>query len=285
LAAPAAALLSARSARADPHSAAFRGDTEDPQQAHEYAADMFGVFFQEEATKMPEPNYLAAQPDINAKMRGILVDWLVEVHSKYKMHNETLYLTVNIIDRYLSLRTIKRRHLQLLGVVALFIASKYEEIDPPKAAALAHITDNAYTKAEILRLECNVVAALNFEIVAVTPAHFVDRFARVNACQPGHRSFINYLLDLCLPEAHMIRHTPSQLVSAAILLSNQLLGHAPAWSAAMAHHSRHHEVVLEPIAREMQGLLERAPTNSLKAVREKYQQEGHHCVADFGLRA
>merc|ERR1719188_2033389 len=82
---------------------------------------------------------------------------------KCKLRPETLYLTVNIIDRYLSVRKVARSRLQLVGVVALFIASKFEEINPPKAAELTYITDNTYTKLEVLDLECTMLAALDFK--------------------------------------------------------------------------------------------------------------------------
>ena len=86
-------------------------------------------------------------------MRSILVDWLVEVHLKFKLVPETLYLTVNIIDRYLSLTSVTRPKLQLVGVTALLIASKYEEIYPPELRDLVYICDRAYSKSEILKME------------------------------------------------------------------------------------------------------------------------------------
>lgn len=56
-------------------------------------------------------------------MRAILVDWLVEVVLSYKMQNETLYLAISFIDRFLSLISVVQAEFQLLGIVALFIAS------------------------------------------------------------------------------------------------------------------------------------------------------------------
>lgn len=88
---------------------------------------------------------------MNESMRAILVDWLVEVHAKFKLLPETLFLTVNIIDRFLTIvKPIKRAKLQLVGVTALLIATKYEEIYPPTIKDLVYITDNAYSKEEIL---------------------------------------------------------------------------------------------------------------------------------------
>jgi len=92
------------------------------------------------------PTYMKKQSDINESMRAILVDWLIDVHLKFKLLNETLFLTVNIIDRYLSLKTtITRSKLQLVGVAAMLISTKYEEIYPPTVKDLVYITDSAYS--------------------------------------------------------------------------------------------------------------------------------------------
>ena len=86
-------------------------------------------------------------------MRSILIDWLVEVHLKFKLVPESLYLTVNLIDRYLEREQVHRSRLQLVGVTAMLIACKYEEIYPPIVKDFVYITDNAYTKEEILEQE------------------------------------------------------------------------------------------------------------------------------------
>lgn len=73
-----------------------------------------------------------SQPEINDRMRAVLIDWLVEVHQKFELNPETLYLTINIVDRYLAVKSTSRRDLQLVGVSAMLIASKYEEIWAPE---------------------------------------------------------------------------------------------------------------------------------------------------------
>lgn len=77
-------------------------------------------------------NYMDSQPEINARMRSILIDWLTEVHSKFELMPETLYLTINIVDRYLSRTFVSRRELQLVGISSMLIACKYEEIWAPQ---------------------------------------------------------------------------------------------------------------------------------------------------------
>ena len=77
-------------------------------------------------------DYIDSQVEINSKMRGILADWIIEVHQKFDLMPESLYLTMYIIDRYLSMQPVLRRELQLVGVSALLIACKYEEIWAPE---------------------------------------------------------------------------------------------------------------------------------------------------------
>ena len=92
---------------------------------------------------------MSNQPDINHRMRAILIDWLIDVHLKYKLLPQTMYITVNLIDRYLSKVEVNRYHLQLVGVTAMFLACKNEEISPPELEDFVYITDGA-----LLNLMC-----------------------------------------------------------------------------------------------------------------------------------
>jgi Cyclin, N-terminal domain len=124
-------------------------DADDPLCATEYVNDMYAHFRIMEGTKSVRPVFMETQPHINERMRSILVDWLVEVHLKFKLVPETLYLTINLIDRYLEKKEVSRPKLQLIGVTSLLIASKYEEIYPPELRDLVYICDRAYTRTEV----------------------------------------------------------------------------------------------------------------------------------------
>lgn len=97
------------------------------------------------------------QPELSDRMRAILVSWLIEVHIKFQLQTETLYITVNLIDRYCSQCQVPRRDYQLLGVTSMLIACKYEEIYVPKIEDFVDITDNTYTKQQILNQECQIL--------------------------------------------------------------------------------------------------------------------------------
>lgn len=124
-------------------------DTNDPLCASEYVSGMYEYFRLKEHSTSVRPHYMERQPHINEKMRSILTDWLVEVHLKFKLVPETLYLTINLIDRFLEKYEVPRPKLQLVGVTSLLIAAKYEEIYPPEIRDLVYICDRAYTKQEV----------------------------------------------------------------------------------------------------------------------------------------
>ena len=93
----------------------------------------------------------SVQSDINPMMRSILLDWLVEVGQEYRLTSDTLFLSAAYIDRFLSLVDVKRNRLQLVGVTAMLVASKYEEIYAPQVEEFCYITDNTYTREQVGR--------------------------------------------------------------------------------------------------------------------------------------
>ena len=110
------------------------------------------------------PTYMSIQQKINEQIRSTLVDWLIMIHYNFKLLPETLFLTVNIIDRYFSLNQITKREVQLVGIAALLIITKYEEIYPPLLKDFIYISENAYTASEILDMEKKILFALDFDI-------------------------------------------------------------------------------------------------------------------------
>jgi len=93
------------------------------------------------------------QTEIKDTSRAFLIEWMIDVHRKFRLMPETLYVSVSIIDRYLSIQEIKKSQLHLLGVTALLIATKYEEIYPPELKDLINISENKFAKDEILKME------------------------------------------------------------------------------------------------------------------------------------
>jgi len=256
---------------------------EDPQQVIEYTPDILCVLRRVEMLDAPSPSYIDRQLNVNAKMRGILMDWLVAVQQKYKLKAETLFLAVNLIDRYLTLKATARRNLQLVGVTALLIAAKFEEIHPPHVSDMVTVTDKAYTRQDIINMEVTMLGALDFKICKPTPMQFFERYQRVNGCTEIQRDLAQYLLELTLVDYSMIKYSPSHLAAAAVLLSSKLMRRQPSWPAAAVKDSHFTEQMLKECAKEMCPLLENAEHSSLQAVRKKFSQSKYHAVAKLSF--
>lgn len=107
--------------------------------------------------------------EVTERMRGILIDWLVDVHDNFKMLDQTLHLSLRYLDEFLSKERVSRQELQLVGITCLMIASKFEEIYPPRVVSFADITANAYTSQQIKDMEFRVMGVLHFQLIKTTP--------------------------------------------------------------------------------------------------------------------
>lgn len=116
------------------------------------------------------PFYLQLhQPYITPLMRAILLDWMMEVCSEFTLKRETYYLSVSYVDRYLSVcAEVKKAEFQLLGLTALFLASKTEEICTPKIADFARSADNGYSQGQIKAMEMRVLRSLSWRLFPPT---------------------------------------------------------------------------------------------------------------------
>lgn len=183
-----------------------------------YATDLYQHWYHVEGRCCPRM-YMDNQPDINAKMRAILIDWLAEVHMKFRLAPETFYLCVNLIDRFLTIKKIARSKLQLVGITALLIACKYEEIYPPEVGDCVYITDRAYRRQEVLAMEQDIIHQLRFKITVPTAFHFVQRFLDITNASPLTRHAACYYTERTLQEHDMLRFRPSLVSASAVMLA------------------------------------------------------------------
>ncbi|XP_010061707.2 cyclin-A3-4 isoform X3 [Eucalyptus grandis] len=161
----------------------------DPPTRGAYGSDIFRYLRNREMEpkRRPLPDYMEkVQNDVSPNMRGILVDWLVGVAEEYQLVSDTLYLSISYIDRFLSSNALSRQKLQLLGVSAMLISSKYEEIAPPHVEDFCYMTDNSYTKEEVVQMEDDILKALDYELGNPTIRTFLRRFSTV--AQEGHKT-------------------------------------------------------------------------------------------------
>lgn len=131
--------------------------------------------------------------------RGVLVNWICSVHSKYTTcTNETLYLTVSIIDHYLAKKTIPKERLQLLGATSFFVASKFEEIYYPDVRDIVSLCDDLYNKKDVLNMELDILKTLDFALAQPLTIHFLRRGSKAAHSTSSMHMMSKYLCELSL---------------------------------------------------------------------------------------
>jgi len=198
-------------------------DLDDPLMVAEYANDIFEYLRDLECNSVPNPQYMSHQDDLEWKTRGILIDWLVEVHTRFHLLPETLFLAVNVVDRFLSEKVVQLDRLQLVGITAMFIASKYEEVLSPHIANFRHIADDGFTEAEILSAERFVLATLNYDLSYPNPMNFLRRISKADNYDIQSRTIGKYLMEISLLDHRLMAYRPSHIAAAAMYLSRLIL--------------------------------------------------------------
>ncbi|KAK7114281.1 G1/S-specific cyclin-E-like [Littorina saxatilis] len=127
-------------------------------------------------------NIFLQHPDVKPNMRAVLLTWLTEVCEVYKLHKETYYMAMDFIDRFLlATNGMKTSQLQLLGVTALFVAAKIEEIYPPKSTEFSYVADGAFEVEDIHEFELFLIKELNWLLSPVTPNAWVQLYLQIAA--------------------------------------------------------------------------------------------------------
>lgn len=199
-------------------------DHGDPLMVSEYVYEILDYMKELENTTLPNANYMDHQEGMEWRMRGVLIDWLLEVHTRFHLLPETFYLTVNIIDRFLSSKLVQLERLQLVGITAMFIASKYEEVLSPHIANFRHVADDGFTEAEILSAERFILQTLNYDLSYPNPMHFMRRISKADNYDIQTRTVAKYLLEITLLDHRFLEFKPSVGAAASMHLARMILG-------------------------------------------------------------
>ncbi|KAG6383954.1 hypothetical protein SASPL_156257 [Salvia splendens] len=255
-------------------------DADNELAAVEYVEDMYNFYKQTEEDGRVH-DYIDSQPEVNSKMRGILVDWLIEVHKKFELVPESLYLTINIVDRFLAVKTVPRRELQLVGMSSMLIACKYEEIWAPEVSDFIAISDNAYVREQVLFMEKAILGKLEWYLTVPTPYVFLVRY--IKASVPSDKEMENmvfFYAELCLMSyTRIIEHSPSKIAASAVYAARCALNRSPSWTETLEHYTGYSEGHLMECAKMLVSFHFGAAENKLKAVYRKYTNPERGAVA------
>ncbi|XP_075506303.1 G2/mitotic-specific cyclin S13-7-like [Primulina tabacum] len=255
-------------------------DVENELAAVEYIEDIYSFYKLAEGEARVH-DYMDSQPEINSKMRAILVDWLIEVHKKFDLMPESLYLTINIVDRFLSVKTVPRRELQLVGISSMLIACKYEEIWAPEVSDFIALSDNAYVREQVLLMEKAILGKLEWYLTVPTPYVFLVRY--IKASVPSDQELENmafFLAELGLMNyAAIIPYCTSMISASAVYAARCTLNKSPLWTPTLKHHTGYSEDQLLECAKLLASLHSGVVENKLKAVARKYSIPERSAVA------
>lgn len=167
------------------------------------------------------------QPEIRWHMRPCLVDFLVEIHFTFRLRPETLYLTLNIVDRYISRRVVYTKHYQLVGCAALWIAAKFEDAKErvPTVQDLVQICHDTYEESAFTQMEGHVLSTIQWTLGHPT----AEAWLRLMCCDPfiedaKVQHVARFLMEITLFYREFIKFLPSTISLAALTLARYLCG-------------------------------------------------------------
>ncbi|NWQ74240.1 CCNB1 protein, partial [Columbina picui] len=209
-----------------------------------YAKDIYEYLRELEASQSVKPKYLDSQ-NVTGNMRATLVDWLVQVQVQLRLRQETLYMAVGIIDRFLQDNAATTKTLLLVGSTAMLIASKYEEVLTPKVEDFTYVTNHSYTNRQICQMEMKILKALGFSLGRPLPLHFLNMASMIAEVNHEQHVLAKYLMELTIVDYDMVHFHPSMIAAAAFYLSLKLKGHN--WTPTLEHFMFYTESDLLPV--------------------------------------
>jgi len=172
---------------------------------------------------IPNPSYMDHQSEISWPMRSVLMNWIVQTHNSFALSLEVLFLAVNFVDRFLSVRNISANRLLLVGATALLVAAKYEDTNYPSVQQIESIVNGTYTVDDIINAEKSMLATLDFELGWPGPMSFLRRISKADNYNLETRTLAKYFLEITIMDERFIIYTPSFLAAGAHSLARTML--------------------------------------------------------------
>lgn len=185
-----------------------------------YVMEIVSYLFKSEKLVGICPYYMNIQPDLKPLMRTILIDWIIQACNKFKVADETQYYSIQYIDRYLSSKTIERSDLQLVGICAIFLASKFEEISVPSMRDLCYITEDTYTITELKYMEKKMLDVLDYDLGFPTSVHILRYLVKLLSCTRQQYYNAKFLCELTSVSYRSLEWTPSVIAVSSLDILN-----------------------------------------------------------------
>jgi cyclin B len=263
----------------------FNNDQENIFFAGEYLEEIYLNLLLEEkqATIKPQIGYMNNQTEINEIMRAILIDWIIDIHLRFNLRQETLFMTIWLIDTYLSYAFVSRDKFQLLGITCLLISCKSHEIYYPQQNKLIEMTDNAYTKEEMLKMENEILKKLNFYIVCPNPIDFYNILSKMFNFEKKHYYLGNYFIESALVYYQILKYSSSVIASSCaylVMKYYRINGYQKLYNNFIIN-EQNPEDVIKDAAKEIYILVENLAKSKFKSVKKKFGLAKYENVSDM----
>ena len=253
-----------------------------PQNVEVYKKRITLFLLKKDPSRKISPTFLSHQKNISEKMRGILVDWLVDVSLRFGLLDETLFSAIWIMDRYLSKEeSLSKNLLQLLGVSCLMISAKMEEVYPPSLKDYLKVCDGAYSENQILDKEARILSVLQFDIAVATSLHMYKFFTRGIFLAQKSYFFGEYLLHSSLLDIRAFKFSQNELSAGAIFLVNKMFKGKIKWERDLSEIAGVSVDKAKVVAKELYKILKRIGEKDWEAVRRKFSRVEVLEVAKF----
>ncbi|SPO30306.1 related to to G1/S-specific cyclin [Ustilago trichophora] len=192
----------------------------------EYQDEVIEHMHHMESQTIAAVELMDVQPELKWFMRPYLVDFLIEIHQTFRLRPETLFLTMNIVDRYVSKRIVYKRHYQLVGCAALLIAAKFEDAKDrvPTVKELSQMCCNAYDESAFAQMEGHVLSTIGWTLGHPT----AESWLRIESVRGGEDlktvNLARFFLEVSLFHRDFISLKSSALTKGALILARFICG-------------------------------------------------------------
>ncbi|CAF0933006.1 unnamed protein product [Adineta ricciae] len=271
------------------------GDRHNIITASEYVGEICKYWRELEERTPIRQNFLLNRREGTAspQNRAVLIDWLYQVHDRFKLLSDTFHMTVNFIDRYLQLVDVSKHDLQLIGSAALLLACKYEEMTIPGMNDFVYVSDNAYSKEDMKEMERRIISTLSYDLGRPLSINYLRRYSKIIQATDLEHTLGKYLLDLTFIDHSFSHLLPSYVAACASFLSRYLLAYkrvTPStsmsllvehlWPAKfMLYHTGYTYEQLRQGIEQLGQLLIGQETAKLKSVHKKFSQSNMFSIA------
>ncbi|GMR33642.1 hypothetical protein PMAYCL1PPCAC_03837, partial [Pristionchus mayeri] len=222
----------------------------------DFAFDIF-VYYRAREAAFKVSGYMDKHPKLSKDSRAVLVDWMIEIQETFELNHETLYLAVKLVDIYLQYakKAVSRSELQLIACAAVFIASKYDERQPPLIDDFLYVCEDAFTRQALEEMERQLLQTVAFDLGAPLSYSHVRRYAKACKMDMNTLTLARYILETSLMYYEFVSASESKIAAGAFLLALKMNDQSAEWTPVMHKYSGYKAEEVEPWMWELNHMM------------------------------